>query len=77
MADGQQAIFGAGGHHRWFSFHRLARGKRGQALSGDTISKSNRRPSEGSDPFYHGLLVLMLQLITSALTVARVSGFDL
>ena len=71
MADGQQAIFGAGGHHRWFSFHRLARGKRGQALSGDTISKSNRRPSEGSDPFYHGLLgCLVLLIVTSHATSA-------
>ena len=64
---------------RWWnrSATVAARGKRGQTLSGHTISNSNRLPSKGSDPFYHGLLVLMLQLITSALTVARVSGFDL
>jgi len=34
----------------------VARGKRGQTLSGQTISKSNRLPSKGSDPFCHGLL---------------------
>ncbi|MFO1041871.1 MAG: NAD-dependent epimerase/dehydratase family protein [Planctomycetaceae bacterium] len=32
-----------------------ARGKRGQTLSGHTISNPNRLPSKGSDPFYHGL----------------------
>ena len=35
-----------------------ARGKRGQTLSGHTISKSNQLPSKGSDPFCHGLLGL-------------------
>ena len=35
----------------------VARGKRGQTLSGHTISKSNQLPSKGSDPFCHGLLV--------------------
>ena len=32
-----------------------ARGKRGQTLSGQTISTSHRLVSKGSDPFYHGL----------------------
>ena len=40
-----------------------ARGKRGQTLSGHTISKSNRLPSKGSDPFYHGLQDLNQQTV--------------
>ena len=32
-----------------------ARGKRGQTLSGQTISTSHRLVSKGSDPFYHGV----------------------
>ena len=39
-------------------FCLATRGKRGQTLSGHTISKSNRLPSKGSDPFYHGLLLV-------------------
>ncbi|MBS0207058.1 MAG: sulfatase [Planctomycetes bacterium] len=37
-----------------------ARDQRGLTLSGQTISKGNRRPSKGSDPFDHGRLVTAL-----------------
>ena len=33
----------------------VARGKRGLTLSGHSISKSNRLPSKGSDPFYDAI----------------------
>ena len=33
-----------------------ARAKRGQTLSGHTISKSNQLPSKGSAPFWYGLI---------------------
>ena len=51
----------------------VARGKRGLTLSGHTISKSNRLPSKGSDPFYHGLLVFIVLLNCSSLVASEPS----
>ncbi|MFO1041345.1 MAG: menaquinone biosynthesis protein [Planctomycetaceae bacterium] len=41
-----------------------ARGKRGQTLSGHSISESDRLPSKGSDPFYHGLLAEIEEMLS-------------